>query len=521
MTLIEYRKKRNLKNSSEPLPKIEKQKSQGLVFVIQKHHATHLHYDFRLELGGVLKSWAVPKGPSLNPKDKRLGIMVEDHPFDYRNFEGIIPKGNYGAGTVMIWDSGIYTHPQAKSKKEAEKLIAEGLRKGHLEIVMNGKKLKGLYTLVKMPSAGDNGWLLIKGKDEYASTKDIAVEDRSSETDRTMDQIAEGMQEGASAEWKSILEKAPKGSMPAHITPMMGTLVEEPFDRKEWLFEVKWDGYRAVASIEKNKISLLSRNQNSFNELFSALIPELQKLSLRQAILDGEVVIVDSSGRSDFQLMQNYQRTQQGQLVYYVFDLLYLDGHDLRSLPLIQRKTILKELLKTTPESRVRYSDHIEEKGKAFFKKAVEKHLEGIMAKDATSPYLMKRSRYWLKVKGHLRQEAVIGGFTQPRGSRKKIGALLLGVYEKGKLVYIGHAGGGFTQASLADVHAQLEPLIQDKCPFSSTPKANEQVTWVKPQLVCEVSFAEWTSEGLMRQPIFKGMRVDKLPKQVKREKPS
>lgn len=517
--LKEYKSKRNLKVTPEPKARLGHSNQKDLLFVIHKHHATRLHYDFRLELDGVLKSWAIPKGPSLNPKDKRLAIMVEDHPFDYRSFEGVIPEGNYGAGPVMIWDEGTYKATGSKTRKESEKLLQEGLKKGHLDFTMNGQKLKGDFSLIRTRFDGSKeNWLLIKKKDRSASEKDITKKDRSVLTDRTIEEIKEENEYDPHDSDIAVINDMKTAKIPRHISPMLSFLVKEPFDREGWLFEVKWDGYRAIAQLEEGDILLYSRNQQSFNDKFPQIVDELKKIKVHTAIFDGEIVIVDSKGVSKFQLMQNYQRTQKGNVFYYVFDLLYFNGHDLRELPLIERKSILKELLSKLSASKIRFSDHIEKKGIEFFKIASKKSLEGIMGKDAQSSYQMKRSRDWVKIKTHLRQEFVIGGFTQPRGSRAKFGSLLVGVYEGNSFKYCGHVGGGFTQKLLADVYEQLEPLIQDKPPFENPPKSIKSVTWVKPKLVCEVSFAEWTDDGLLRQPIFQGMRMDKKAKEVKRE---
>ena len=297
---------------------------------------------------------------------------------------------------------------------------------------------------------------------------------------------------------------------------MLATLTDEPFDSPEWVFEVKWDGYRAIAQ-KGNEVRLLSRNNQLFNAKFPSIAQELKKIS-RKFLLDGEIVILDKQGRSHFQLLQNYQRRKVGTPYYYLFDILSYEGKDLTSLPLLERKKILQKLLKSAKPKFLRFSDHVQEKGKAFFKKATSMGLEGIIAKRADSTYQHRRSRDWLKIKGRPRQEVVIGGFTAPRGSRKKFGALLVGVYEKEKLRYVGHVGGGFNEKSLVEVDHQLRKRIQKRCPFSQTPHPNAPVTWVKPELVCEVAFAEWTEEGILRQPIFEGMRTDKSPKKVVRE---
>ena len=306
--------------------------------------------------------------------------------------------------------------------------------------------------------------------------------------------------------------------MPSPIHPMLGVLAKKPFNRKGWVFEIKWDGYRAIAEINKQKVKLYSRNQLSFNAKFPTIVSELQQWSVESAILDGELAILDKAGRSEFQSMQNYQRTQVGTVFYCVFDLLYLDGRDLRTLPLIERKAILEKLLSKMPHHYIHYSEHVDEKGVAYFKRATAQHLEGVMAKNGQSPYSMHRSLEWVKIKSQQRQEFVIGGFTEPSGSRERFGSLLIGVYENGKLRYCGHVGGGFTRQSLKEVHEKLEPLFIITPPFINAPKVSPETTWIKPQLVCEVSFAEWTDEGLLRQPVFQGLRIDKKAKEVKRE---
>lgn len=307
--------------------------------------------------------------------------------------------------------------------------------------------------------------------------------------------------------------------MTTDIKPMLAKLIKEPFDSPEWLFEVKWDGYRALAFLQKGKVQLKSRNNLSFNTLFSPIVDELSKIC-HDAILDGEIVLLDKKGKSNFQYMQNYQRAKQGDLHYYVFDLLFLDGKDLRELPLIERKKRLKKLLNSVKLTTIRYSDHVETHGKAFFMEASKHNLEGIMGKKIDSPYRSTRSSDWVKIKVHQRQEFVIGGFTQPQGSRKNFGALLIGVYDKKELIYVGHVGGGFNTKLLSEIYETMIPLKQEKSPFKNAPKESASITWIKPKLVCEVSFQEWTSENILRQPIFQGLRLDKKATEVKMEKP-
>lgn len=514
--LQSYHAKRQPKETPEPMGG-KSPESIFPLFVVQKHAASHLHYDLRLEAAGVMKSWAIPKGPSLNPKDKRLAMMVEDHPLDYRTFEGVIPPGNYGAGTVMVWDQGSYAIEELNTRRKIEQKLLEGLENGHVDFTLQGDKLKGAFSLIKIRQRGsikDNSWLLVKKRDDFATEKDVIQLDRSVQSNRTMEEITKGNNPS-----KKLLEKkTPKSKKLPMIKPMLATLVDKPFDRQDWIFEIKWDGYRAIAQINEGKVLLYSRNQKSFNDDFPPIAKALIDLDVNSAILDGEVVILDHSGKPNFQSMQNYQRTKEGNIFYYVFDLLYLDKRDLRDLPLIERKQILKKLIPSDSNSVIRFSDHVEERGIAFFKEAFKQKLEGIVGKNGQSSYQMKRSKDWVKIKTHLRQEAVISGFTKPRGSRKKFGALLLGVYEKGDLIYIGNVGTGFNEKLLTDIYDQLEPLLQTDSSFSIPPKANMPVTWVKPKLVCEVEFTEWTSEGHMRHPTFKGLRTDINAKEVKRE---
>jgi len=526
MVLKDYISKRKFPKTPEPQAGLHPARSR-LVFVVQKHAARALHYDLRLEMEGVLKSWAVPKGPSLDPAQKRLAVMVEDHPFDYKDFEGVIPKGNYGAGSVIIWDRGFYSHPADPDENHSEKLFLEGLKKGHLTFILHGEKLQGEFALVKTRQ-DEKSWLLLKKNDRYATIKDILNNDRSVVSHENLEEVGGG-NPGKPPQRKNIdqidlrealeikdLKDAPLAPMPHAIRPMLATLAQKPFDHPDWVFEMKWDGYRAIAEIENGAVRLYSRNGISYEKKFSPVFDDLKSLHM-QAVLDGEIVVVDREGHPDFQMLQDYQKSRKGHLVYYVFDLLYIEGHDLTALPLAARKAILKKILPPSPT--VKISDHIPAEGVAFFKVVKEASLEGIIAKLTSSHYAAgKRSNQWLKIKTHLTQEAVIAGFTEPRGSRNDFGALVLGVYEGKDLVFIGHTGGGFNAGMLKEIRANLKPLIRTKCPFKMEPKTNTPVTWVKPVFVCEVEFHGWTSEGLMRQPVFSRMREDKDAKDVVRE---
>jgi bifunctional non-homologous end joining protein LigD len=511
-SLAEYQRKRDFSKTPEPKGSPEP-KGQNR-FVVQKHWATRLHYDFRLEMDGVLVSWAIPKGPTLNPAEKRLAAHVEDHPVSYYDFEGTIPKGEYGGGTVMIWDWGTF--------ELEESTPAESLRRGEVKFRLKGVRLCGRYALVRTRSEKD--WLLIKKKDECADPNfNIETFATSVKTGRTKEEI----EQGKDAVWSSRREEgqgglinlanAEKGPMPKTLEPMKAQLVEDPFDDERWLFEVKWDGIRLVSFIDDGKVRLQTRAGRTVDDEY----PQLQAIShlvnARQAVLDGEVVMLDEEGRPSFQLLQNRGK-EDHPMQYVVFDIVYYDGQRLFKVPLEDRKRLLRDVVRDS--GVLRYSDHVLGQGKAFFKAAQEKRLEGIVAKLRDSAYQPGvRSSAWLKIKAVLQQEVVIGGFTEPRGSRKYFGALLVGVYDEGKLVYTGHVGGGFDEKTLAELHKLMKPLIVKQSPFSGTPpRGNEKPTWVKPVLVAEVKFAEWTRDGVMRQPVFLGLRDDVDPREVRRE---
>lgn len=574
MSLKEYNKKRDFSRTAEPKsgkPKV----GDKLQFVIQKHDASRLHYDFRLEMDGVLKSWAVPKGPSTDPKKKRLAMMVEDHPFDYKNFEGIIPKGEYGGGTVIVWDQGTYEPiDKIRGKKAQQEHLLNQLHAGSLKIVLYGEKLKGEYALVKTQGMGENGWLLIKHKDEYASTTDITKKDKSVVSEKTirqmetssdkvwqngkeekleqpvkgkkrsaekvvadnfeahaeLDNLTQDQQKkGVNAKLKALLKKGEKSKIPIGMKPMLATLVSEPFDDPDWLYEVKWDGYRALGFCLKNgDVQLLSRNNKQFNEKFYP-ISELMQSWKMDIVVDGEILVINEKGISNFGDLQNWRSVADGELVYYVFDLIWYQGKDLTGLPLSDRQAILAEVL-PQDDDRIRLSKVFKAKGTEFFQAATKMGLEGIIAKKAESPYLKNsRSPDWLKIKVHLRQEVVIVGFTKNEGTSKQFSSLLLGVYENGYLQYVGKVGTGFNDKNQKEMMAQFKPLITDKSPFSVIPDVNKpsrfrpnppraKATWLKPELVCEVEFTEVTDDGVFRHPSFQGMRIDKKAKEVIRE---
>jgi bifunctional non-homologous end joining protein LigD len=513
-SLAEYQRKRDFSKTPEPKGSPEP-KGQNR-FVVQKHWATRLHYDFRLEMDGVLVSWAIPKGPTLNPAEKRLAAHVEDHPVSYYDFEGTIPKGEYGGGTVMIWDWGTF--------ELEESTPAESLKRGEVKFRLHGVRLSGRYALVRTRSEKD--WLLIKKKDEAADPNfDIEKFDTSVKTGRTKEEI----EQGKDAVWSSRREEgqgglinlanAEKGPMPKSLEPMKAQLVEKPFDDERWLFEVKWDGIRLVSFIDDGKVRLQTRAGRTVDDEYPQLQAISRLVNAHQAILDGEIVALDEEGRPSFQLLQNRGK-EEHPMQYVVFDIVYFDGQRLFKVPLEDRKRLLRDIVRDS--GVLKYSDHVLGQGTAFFKAAQQKRLEGIVAKLRESTYQPGvRSSAWLKIKAVLQQEVVIGGFTEPRASRKYFGALLVGVYEDGKLVYTGHVGGGFDERTLADLHKLMKPLIVKQPPFSGTPpRGNEKPTWVKPVLVAEVKFAEWTRDGVMRQPVFMGLRDDVDPREVRRERP-
>ena len=561
MALTKYKEKRDFKESPEPTG--GSPASDKLRFVIQKHDARNLHYDFRLEMEGVLKSWAVPKGHSTDPDIKRLAIMVEDHPFDYRTFEGVIPSG-YGAGTVMVWDEGFYELADADGmdKKAQDAALQKGIDVGKLHIVLHGKKVKGEFALVKTNGRGENSWLLFKVKDKYVSKEDITLKDKSVISKKTLAQLENNTTNGAkrvnessvkskepatdkrsnaktaSAKNKKekensiaqdkILSTGKTARFPSKLSPMLATMVDRPFDDEDWQYEIKWDGYRVVAFCNNHDVELKSRNDKSFNEQFYSVLNAVQQWNIH-AVVDGEVVVLGEGGKSDFGALQNWRSEADGEIYFYVFDLPWMNGKDLMQLPLSERRSILQQLI---PENNIiRFSENFEVSGIEFFETAKMMGLEGIMAKKSESIYSAgNRSKAWLKIKAGNRQEMVIGGYTKNEGSSKSFSSLLLGVYEKGKLIYAGKAGTGFKDKQQIEMLGQFKPLIIKTPPFAETPDINKPsrfqsksqkatAVWMKPELVCEVSFTEMTSDGVMRHPSFKAMRMDKKAKDVVREK--
>ncbi len=552
MSLKEYKRKRNFRRTPEPAGK-EHHRDKGRQFVIQKHDASRLHYDLRLELDGTLKSWAVPKGPSLDPAVKSLAVHVEDHPLGYASFEGVIPEGEYGGGAVMVWDRGQW-------EPEGDGDASKDYRSGKLKFRLDGEKLHGSWALVRMGGrAGDGGknWLLIKHKDDAAkpSAKYDVLEQEplSVLSHRDLAQIAaDGDRAWASTSGQGKppsnakstrrrppARKSPRAAVaseigklpgarparqPAKFKPQLATLAQGVPAGDDWLHELKFDGYRILAFLREGKVRLVSRNGKDWTRRFPTIAAAVAELPWQQAIVDGEIVSLGDNGLSDFQRLQNtLKRGNEESLVYYVFDLPHCAGYDLTVTPLVRRKEPLEQaMLAARPRNDgvVRYSDHVAGAGEAVLDRACQGGMEGIVSKRADAPYEQVRIRTWLKVKCSRRQEFVIAGYTKPSGTRVGLGALLLGYYQGEKLVYAGRVGTGFTDQSLRDLVRLLRELRTNESPLATALSAPQRrgVTWVEPTLVGEVEFTEWTDEGLLRHPSFQGLREDKSPRQITRE---
>ena len=565
MGLTEYKKKRNFSVTAEPkgkpLPKRVKGASR---FVIQKHDASRLHYDFRLQMDGVLKSWAVPKGLPWKQGEKHLAVEVEDHPIEYEDFEGVIPKGNYGGGTVMIWDSGTYYVYGEQPLK--------ALKGGRLHLVLDGKKAKGEWALIRIRSDQEkNQWLILKAA---SSIKPISkkLDDESSKTGRTMKQIADDRD----AEWetnrdqpksdvsslKSRISAALKKKVPrekekvkAHgrrrdkfdgeleevslptakprfVEPMKPRLVEEPPGHGDWLYELKFDGIRAIAIKGQGKVNLVSRNQNELRTRFPEIADAVEQLPVKGCVIDGEIVALDEEGRSSFQLLQSLEmEDRKAPVRFYVFDLLQLNGKSLIKLPLTQRKEVLGKLCEGVGDP-IRFSGELGGDPEALLAAVKSRGLEGIVGKQRSSVYEPgRRSGAWIKLKCVREQEFVIGGYTPPQGARKYFGAVLVGYYEKKKLLFAGKVGTGFDTKMLAALYQKFKKGERADCPFADlpskqggqwvqgiTPAMMRKMHWLNPVFVCQIKFAEWTRDGKLRQPVFLGLREDKAPAEVRRE---
>src|SRR5688572_6862407 len=545
MGLREYDRKRDFARTPEPRGRSKSparrkrvqraRAAQALQFVVQQHAARNMHWDFRLELDGVLKSWAVPKGPSLVAGERRMAAQTEDHPLEYAGFEGVIPKGEYGGGTVIVWDRGFW-QPIGDARR--------GLAKGKLDFTLTGEKLRGRWHLVRMRAKegarARASWLLIKGRDEQARPKSAAPvverETRSVLTGRGLDEVAReadrvwssrtgergGPSVGAPGDPAS-LSGARRAALPKRVALQLATLVDEAPDGGEWLHEIKLDGYRIAVRIERGSARLVTRNGLDWTDRFPQLAAALAALPARNAWLDGEAVVFDRDGRTSFQALQNAlgRKGLAGHPVHYVaFDCLHLDGRDVTAAPLLERKQLLRALLARAPgDGLVRFSDHVLGNGVEFFAAACERGVEGTIAKRADAPYKTGRTRTWLKVRCSKRQEFAIVGFTEPAGSRTALGALLLGAAdEQGALRYCGKVGTGFDEATLRSLHARLAPLERERSALADPPRMRG-VHWVAPRLVAEVSFTEWTRDRRIRHPVFLGLREDKSASQVRIER--
>ena len=537
MNLVDYRRKRHFAKTPEPSGDSAKRKSgKKLSYVIQKHDATRLHYDFRLEFGGTLKSWAVPKGPSLDPAEKRLAVEVEDHPLEYAKFEGTIPEGEYGAGEVIVWDRGTWT---------CEEDPAEGLRKGKLEFELDGEKLHGGWRLIRMPrkSGSKNNWLLMKRRDDYArpaSKYDVtealpqsvksgraigeaAAKQKSSNgraKSRPSPRQPRRAKSKAKAPRAAEVDGAVKAPLPKEISPQLATLADKTPQGNEWLHEIKFDGYRILCPINRGKVQLITRRFQDWTHRYEPVAEEAKELSIETAILDGEVVALLPSGISSFQELQNAGKPGfNAHLAYYAFDLLYLNGYDLRGAPLERRKQLLKEVLEAASTQRIQFSEHFEEDGPSFFRQCCRMGLEGVISKRRDRPYHSGRSNDWIKTKCVAREELVIGGYTLSSAVHRGIGALLVGYFDEGKLLYCGRVGTGFSNETLLNLRERFEKIQQKECPFVAVPakERGPSVRWVKPQLVAQVEFTGWTDDAILRHPSFQGLREDKPAKSVKR----
>ena len=502
--LNEYNEKRNFEKTMEPEGKPETS-AESLRFVVQHHLARRDHYDLRLEWKGVLLSWSVPKGPSYNIKDKRLAVRVEDHPLEYRNFEGTIPKGEYGGGVVMIWDEGLW---------EPYVNVEDGLNEGVLKFVLKGSRLRGKWALIRMRGrAGDNrdNWLWLKEKDEYVKDDEgISKFTTSIRTGRTMAEIEKGHDE------KFI--KNPFSNADVQLAKLVRTIPQGD----NWLYEMKYDGYRILAYVEGNSVRLITRNGNDISKRFYTIASSLIDLAKgRAVVLDGEIVVTDDSGKTDFQALQNYFKSQKPQnLIYIVFDLLAIDGEDIRGQTLIDRKEKLENLMKDAPNN-LYYSRYVKGFGNESFAAACEAGMEGIIGKKADSVYSGNRNGDWVKLKCDKRQEFVIGGYSLSDKRISGVSSLLLGVYDGGELMYAGRAGTGISQNDMKILESKFEGLKRKEPPFKHVPKikSNEKVTWLEPKLAAEIKFAEWTKDNLLRHASYKGLREDKDPMDIRKER--
>ncbi|MBV7534224.1 DNA ligase D [Duganella sp. sic0402] len=511
-TLKTYKAKRNFAITPEPADGGQEGK-EVLAFVIQKHWATRLHYDFRLELDGVMMSWAVPKGPSYDTHDKRMAVHVEDHPISYNDFEGTIPPKQYGAGKVIIWDKGSW-HPLDDPRK--------ALKAGNLKFEIHGHKMHGRWVLVRMKGKGEKQepWLLIKENDEYARpAEEFSVIDEMPDSVKALPMPAASSRTAASA--AAAEAQAPKAEMPETLSPQLATLVDgPPASAEDWLFEVKFDGYRLLARIDGADIRLITRNGNDWTHKLQPLRKQLAKLKFPPGWYDGEIVVHDENGRPDFGLLQNaFDENAPGDIVYFLFDIAFHKGRDLRDLALEERRAVLQEIMARRESENIRFSTALSAPPQDMIAAACQMGLEGIIGKRKDSRYTARRAGTWIKLKCGQRQEFVIGGYTDPQGARSGFGSLLLGTYdEEGNLQYAGNVGSGFNANSLQDIKAKMEKLHADKSPFAANRDIDRKAHWLKPMLVAEVSFGEWTHSGSIRHAVFQGLRKDKRAASITRE---
>ena len=542
--LKDYEKRRDFSRTKEPAPAPSGAGMGSLRFVVQKHAARRLHYDFRLELDGVLLSWAVPKGPSLDPGEKSLAVLVEDHPLDYATFEGVIGHGNYGAGQVIVWDAGVYSPDEDGrlcfgQRPEAEERMRQGLEKGKLSFTLRGRKLRGSWTLVKT-TRSPKDWLLIKHRDAHADgQREVLEEDRSVQSGLTIDDLKGGRLPDAKSAFGLGLFPQGEGDhalgteerFPSRMKPMMAGVARKPFSGPDWLFEPKLDGFRVVAYVRPGNVTLLTRNGIDITTRLPDLVADLESQPVEEMVLDGEIVALDDDGLPDFGLLQrsislektNISRGQIGNgVVYYPFDILHYNGRNLRKVPLGHRKGLLEQLL--VPGGHVKPVEFVESEGESFFKAAVELGLEGMVAKRRDSTYQPgTRANSWLKVKAVLEQEFIVGGYTIGSGERSiTFGALLVGYYQGDELHYAGRVGSGFDQSTLQDLVDRFSTMGADECPFVDDAELDAaENRWVRPELVARVKFAQWTEEDRLRAPVFLGLRADLDPEEVTRESPS
>ncbi|QGW77915.1 DNA ligase D [Pseudomonas alkylphenolica] len=521
--LQDYARKRNFDATPEPAgkPSRGKQTAHALQYCIQKHDASHLHYDFRLELDGTLKSWAIPKGPSLDPSVRRLAVHVEDHPLDYANFEGHIPEGHYGAGDVIVWDRGLWIPEDDPHKAYA---------KGKLRFRLQGEKLSGTWNLFRTHLAGKKEqWLLVKSDDAQARAQAdydiLEAEPDSVLSERTL--ITRNEPKASTSKTRSAskaLTAAQKATLPATLKPQLATLVESP-PKGDWRYEVKFDGYRILARIEDGEVRLFTRNGHDWTARLPSQAKALARLKLRSAWLDGEMVVTNEQGVADFQALQNaFDATRDEQIIYYLFDLPFLNGLDLRQCPLQQRRTALAAVLEKADAKCLRFSADFNEPVESLLDSACKMDIEGLIGKRLDSPYVNRRSNDWIKLKCQQRQEFVIVGYTDPKGSREAFGALLLALHDpdSGELRYAGKVGTGFSNTTLNNIRQRLAPLEVRKAQFGNPPRGAEAtgVHWLKPQLLAEVAYAQMTREGVVRHSVFHGLRDDKPARSIGLEQP-